>query len=164
MEAPDDGVAVICALRLGWAVSELRGRLRPGEKLVKITPLGGRLREEHGLPLGGERTALEQLIEAETVVCSLAKRLDLDVVVDESDESGTLASARLIELARALSRARQAGEGPEHKRQREMAWNQLADFLYRWDANMQDKRLPARAGARRDRLARSDTDCGGHRY
>ena len=74
---------VICALRLGWAVSELRGRFRPGDKLIAVQPQSGRLRAQHALPLGGERTVTEQLIQAEAVVSSLAGQLSLDFEAQE---------------------------------------------------------------------------------
>src|SRR6266571_4034342 len=141
--AVNDTVPVICALRLGWAVSELRGRLRPGEKLIKVTPLGGRLRADHALPLGGERTVTEQLIEAEAVVCSLANQLELDVDVSEltgqGRKSGTVASVRLVELAKALSRARDLPDGANTDQKGRQAWDDIADFLYLWDAKIQDK-------------------------
>jgi len=128
---------------LGWAVSELRGRLRPGETLISIAPLTGRLRDDHALPLGGERNVIEQLIEAEAVVCSLAGQLELDVDINEltvqAGKSGTLTSERLVELAKALSHARQLQDGPGVEQQREHAWEAIADFLYRWDARIQDK-------------------------
>jgi len=143
MPTPADAEPVICAIRLGWAVSELRGRLRPGAKLITIAPLTGHLRDDHALPLGGERTLVEQLIEAEAVVCSLAGQLGLDVDVNEltaqAEESGTLASRRLVELAKALSRAREQEDGPGVEQQRESAWEEIADFLYLWDAKIQDK-------------------------
>ncbi len=129
MAAPADADRVICALRLGWAVSELRGRLRPGEKLVSVQPQSGGLRADHALPLGGERTVVEQLIEAETVVCSLAQKLSLDVDLG----SGALASQRLVELSKDLSRARETKQGAD------TAWNELAGFLYSWDARIQDQ-------------------------
>src|SRR5207244_6331990 len=83
MPYPIDSFQVLSALRLGWAMSELRGRLRPGSKLIQVTPQSGPLRADHALPLGGERTVVEQLIEAEAVVSTLAQRLGLGVDVDQ---------------------------------------------------------------------------------
>lgn len=143
MATPVDAEPVICALRLGWAVSELRGRLRPGAKLIEVAPLGGHLRDDHALPLGGERTVVEQLIESEAVVCSLAAQLELDVDINEltsqAGKAGTLASQRLLELAKALSRSREDEDGPGVEQQRERAWDEMADFLYLWDAKIQDQ-------------------------
>jgi hypothetical protein len=127
---PADQSQVLCALRLGWAFSELRGRLRPGEKLVKIEPASGALRAEHALPLGGERTEPEQLIEAEAVVVALAERLQLDLKLSEltgQPKSKELTKARLEKLSKAL---RADGE---------QAWDETAKFLYAWDAKMQDE-------------------------
>jgi hypothetical protein len=70
-----DADDVLVALRLGWAVAELCGRLRPDKKLIAIEPLSTHLRDQHALPLGGERKELEQLIEAETVLAALAVQL-----------------------------------------------------------------------------------------
>jgi len=101
------------------------------------------LRADHALPLGGERTVVEQLIEADAVVCSLAAQLELDLDVnqlaDKAGEAGKLASERLVELAKKLSRAREPKDGPGVERERERAWDELADFLYRWDAKIQDR-------------------------
>lgn len=136
---PSDSDRVIGALRLGWAVSELRGRLRPGEKLVHIKQLDEPLRTGHTLPLGGERTQLEQLKEAEAVVCSLAAELKVDSNVDQfADADGTIskpASERLIDLAKALSRSRKP-EAPADAD--EESWKEMASFLYQWDAKIQD--------------------------
>jgi hypothetical protein len=123
---PADQSQVLCALRLGWAFSELRGRLRPGAKLVKIEPASGALRADHALPLGGERTEREQLIEAEAVVGALAQQLQLDLKLAEltgQPDTDHLTYARLQELSKA--------DG-EH------AWDDIAKFLYAWDATMQD--------------------------
>ncbi len=54
-----DADDVLVALRLGWAVAELRGRLRSGDKLIPIEPLSTHLRNQHALPLGSERKELE---------------------------------------------------------------------------------------------------------
>jgi hypothetical protein len=127
--APTDADRVLAALRLGWAVSELRGRLRPGEKLIEIKSLEG-VRTAHALPLGGERTPVEQLIEAEAVVCSLAGRLEVDSNVNEfRDADGSIsqaASERLVELSKGLSSGR-------------VDWDEMGGFLYQWDAKIQDE-------------------------
>lgn len=121
---------------------ELRGRLRPGDKLTVVEPLSTALRGEHALPLGGERTTLEQLIEAEEVVGSLATQLELNFDVSELSGRwggrGTSASTKLVELAKDLSRARLRADGPGVEEKRQLAWQTLAAFLYDWDARMQD--------------------------
>jgi hypothetical protein len=126
--APTDADRVLAALRLGWAVSELRGRLRPGDKLIAIKPLEG-VRTAHALPLGGERTSLEQLIEAEAVVCALAGRLEVDGdIKDFRDADGTtsqLASKRLVELSKGVTKG-------------QAQWEEMNNFLYQWDAEIQD--------------------------
>jgi hypothetical protein len=127
---PKDQSQVLCALRLGWAFSELRGRLRPGAKLVKIEPASGALRAEHALPLGGERTEPEQLIEAEAVVVALAEQLQLDLKLSEltgQPKTKELTQARLEKLSKAWH-----ADGAQ-------AWDDIAKFLYAWDAKMQDE-------------------------
>jgi hypothetical protein len=110
---PIDAVQVMAAMRLGWAMSELRGRLRPGSKLISVTPQTGQLRAEHALPLGGERSAMEQLIEVEAVVSALATQLNVELDVKE------------------LADAQPDGQS-------EKTWDELALHLYRWDAKIQD--------------------------
>jgi hypothetical protein len=137
--APSDADRVLHALRLGWAVSELRGRLRPGKTLVEVKQLEAGARTAQALPLGGERTPLEQLIEAEAVVCALAARLEVDSDINEfRDAEGTtsqMASKRLIELAKELARVRARKDAPGEQR----SWDEMANFLYQWDAKIQDQ-------------------------
>jgi hypothetical protein len=137
--APTDADRVLCALRLGWAVSELRGRLRPGNTLIEVKQLEEGARTAHALPLGGERTPVEQLIEAEAVVCALAARLEVDCdIKDFRDADGTTsqaASIRLVELAKELARVRARKDAPDEQR----SWDEMANFLYQWDAKIQDQ-------------------------
>jgi hypothetical protein len=137
---PIDSFQVMNAMRLGWAMSELRGRLRPGSKLISVMPQSGRVRAEHALPLGGERTVLEQLIEVEAVISSLTAQLEVDVdvnqLIDKDEKAGILTSQQLTVLSKALSHAQ--GEGGSEEQQAK-AWDELALFLYRWDATIQDQ-------------------------
>ena len=57
------------AVRAGWLMAELRGRLRPDGP-----PLGGPSldRVQHTLPLPSERSATEQIIQARRVLADLA--------------------------------------------------------------------------------------------
>ena len=84
-------------------------------------------RTAHALPLALERSPREQAIEAEVVAGELAKNLGVDAVVDDSSVH---ASIRVTELVEALVVA-SADERPG-------AWDALAEFLYRWDARIQD--------------------------
>ncbi len=83
VNASSDAERVLRALRLGWAMAELRGRLRPGHKLVHLDPFVPKLRSEHALPLTGERGELEQLIEVEVAVGALAEQRALDFDVNQ---------------------------------------------------------------------------------
>lgn len=134
MAAADAG-QVLCALRLGWAFAELRGRLRPGDRLVSIEPLSDGLRAQHALPLGGERRELEQLIETETVVGALAAELSLDIpstaLTGQAAAGQQPASQRLVDLAKTYRNAQGTARPP--------AWDDLAEFLWAWDARIQDE-------------------------
>jgi hypothetical protein len=140
---PSDADEVLKALRFGWALAELRGRLRPGKKLVAIEPLSQNLRTEHALPLGGERKELEQLIETERVVGALAVQLSLDfasnLLSGQGNAGATPTSQRLVDLAKALNRARAKVDGPAAEKERADRWDELAEFLWAWDARIQDE-------------------------
>jgi hypothetical protein len=131
-----DSSRVLCALRLGWAIAEVRGRLKQGPpaKAAEGAAMG---RDDHVLPLGRERSWLEQTIETESVAGALAETLGLDVTLDQltgGGEATTHASAQLKSLAKRLGRSRTAGDGDATK----SCWNEVAEFLYAWDANIQD--------------------------
>src|SRR6266540_3205994 len=73
MGGPSETDQVVEALRFGWAFAEVRGRMRMGDP----QHLTG-ARPDHALPLGDERSWLEQTIETEKVVQTLAEHLGLD--------------------------------------------------------------------------------------
>lgn len=117
------------AIRLGWTLAELRGRL--SERSTDAPATGTRV--DHALPLGNERTAHEQAIEAEAVVRGIAGRLEVDFdFKDPNDAKKTVkASDRLTGLALELADARD----PDDWNRR---WQEVTEFLYRWDARIQD--------------------------
>ncbi len=100
---PKDAGEVLSALRLGWAVAELRGRNRPGGPTGDIAPMPDRV--DHPLPLRIERGPTELRIESQGVVATLA----LELRVDASDDRPSFGKA-LDELAKLLdyTRARTA--------------------------------------------------------
>lgn len=132
---PSDATNVVTALRLGWALAEVRGRLRGDALGMREAPVKPP-REAHSLPLWPERSPLELLIESETVVEATATVLGVDV--DCSELTGQThaqgkASERLVDLAMTLNRTRRAGGDAT------AAWNELREFFYAWDAKIQDR-------------------------
>jgi hypothetical protein len=128
MPAPDDAREVICALRLGWYVAEVRGRNWPAGPRPPGTdfPRCG----EHSLPLRIERTTAEQRAEAETVLRKLAADLRADTVtVNGQQQSRT---ALIEQQARVLAAAE-----PETAAAA-AAWDALAASIYELDAHAQD--------------------------
>jgi len=93
-------------MRLGWAIAELRGRLYFGAADPGRIADPATVRADHSLPLSGERSPKEQLIETKEVVQALAKRANLELdggrMKDSRGHTATTpctAAARAIELA-----------------------------------------------------------------
>ncbi len=130
MAALADEERVVAATRLGWAIAEVRGRLRrgPPEHDQPVRP-------EHALPLGDERSWREQTIETEVVAAALASALAVDFPLEElSGQRGNgTAAAHLRGLASQLEHDRE--HAPVHVGTR---WDDLCEFLYDWDAKIQD--------------------------
>jgi hypothetical protein len=126
---PADSEGVRAAFRLGWAVSELRGRARP-DLFLHPEPdepaAFKRILDDHPLPLGSERKNREVRIETLTAAAGLSAALHLDV---------------LIGNAPALGRMRSVTEGLENTNdaQRRQLWPGVARAFYSWDAQLQDK-------------------------
>jgi hypothetical protein len=138
MPAPDDAREVVCALRLGWYVAEVRGRNWPTGPRPPGNELPGR--GEHSLPLRIERTAAEQRAAAEAVLCKLAADLQADTgTVDGKRQSRT---AVIEQQARVLAAAE-----PETAAAT-AAWDALSVSIYELDAQAQDT-----LSARSDMLA-----------
>ena len=135
-----DDSSVNTALRLGWAVGEARGRYRLGDdsRLAPVATLPSRM--DHALPLASERSTAEQRIEIEHVLVELSRQLDVDpanygtLPGQSAVVEGTPASVRLADLAGELAGARRNGTAAEIQ----TAWATLAEFLYGWDAHIQD--------------------------
>src|SRR3954470_19523496 len=118
---PASHVTVLTALRLGWAVAELRGRLWPRGPRTRSTPLP--LHPKDVLPLRSQRLGSASRQEAVASLLSLAKAL-------ETDDAGTLA----LEIADVLE-ALDAAEGSRA----DAVWSEVATFFLRWDAHIQDE-------------------------
>jgi hypothetical protein len=91
------------------------------------------------LPLGGERSWLEETIETESVLSGLAKEMTLDSPLRElsyhaTDGKASLASERLKELSLALAAAR----GKADQASEAQVWQETSEFFYAWDARIQD--------------------------
>jgi hypothetical protein len=125
VEKPADADAVGYALRLGWQIAELRGRfwrrVREGPPPVEFA---GALGKDNALPLEDERTPMERLFEAQTIVGSLAGQLAVDfedaslsghaelpTIAAPSGDGDAKASTRLLGLTRALAHTPAADGG-----------------------------------------------------
>jgi len=108
--APDDASEVLCALRLGWFLAEVRGRNKPGGQLGSDTHIPED--DDHALPLRIERTETELRIEAQKVVAQLAADLHVDTADDGTsftaavdDKTKLLDPVRAPKASAALHRA-----------------------------------------------------------
>ncbi len=100
MAAPDDAEHVLCALRLGWFLAEVRGRNRPGGQPGVSVSMPEN--DDHALPLRIERSATELRIEAQKVVAQLAVHLEVDASGDGTSFGVAIdAKARLLDPIRA---------------------------------------------------------------
>src|SRR5580658_4976079 len=95
----DDADHVLAALRLGWAVAEMRGRNRPDGPSGEVIGMPDRV--DHPLPLRIERGKTELRIEIQSVVAELAQQLLVDQAPD-----GTSFSAALGDQAKLLAHVR----------------------------------------------------------
>lgn len=124
--SPDDPEKVRSAFRLGWAIAELRGRYRPDFRVDEFSSEQASIaRTGHALPLSNERTPAEQRIEVSRLVDGLASALNLE-------SGGTAATTTMNGLKPVL---RTLERTPDDR----VAWDKLANGLYRWDADIQDK-------------------------
>lgn len=121
--------AVSDAVRAGWLMAELRGRLRPGGPSPEIPHLD---RADHMLPIPSERSPTEQVIETRRALAALA--VALGVTVSASSSPATSYSDQLEDESKALDAARGASDDAAMLK----AWNGVAELMYQWDAAFQD--------------------------
>lgn len=121
--------AVSDAVRAGWLMAELRGRLRSGAPSPETPRLD---RADHVLPLPSERTPTEQVIEIRRALAALAAALGVSVPPPSSGASSFL--DQLEDASKALDVARGASDEPATLK----AWNDVAELMYQWDAAFQD--------------------------
>src|SRR5580692_6945681 len=106
----DDASEVLSALRLGWSVAEMRGRIRPGGPPGDVGGMPDHI--DHPLPLRIERGPAELRIEVHSVVADLARRLHIEDSADGiglcaalADQVRLLVHVRAPEAAEALQKA-----------------------------------------------------------
>jgi hypothetical protein len=122
--SPSDLDDVRYAFRLGWAVAELRGRLRP-DRYGERDPIQTRVfrRNGHELPLTTERSPAE--IRREVVETVEVLRATVHLSDDDSKAPWERLKAAL-------------GEYEDNDADRESLWGSLAHRFYELDANIQD--------------------------
>jgi len=103
MTVPEDAGKVLMAIKLGWFISEVRGRNRPDAPPGAGTRLPGP--PGHALPLRVEQTPDELRIQAQKVLGAVAGRLDVDA---RGADQASYCQA-IDAQAEALARARAGG-------------------------------------------------------
>ncbi len=125
-----DSVDVSAALRLGWAVAEVRGRHWPDGPLRQGPPPPELPAEV--LPLRSQRCRLAARREAAGTLAALARELDLNGAHDV-----------VARLEAALPGFDDAGErlltGGASEAERLDAWSETTEFFLGWDARIQDE-------------------------
>jgi phospholipase C len=126
-------------IRFGWAIAELRGRVRVGNDDPAVPKTIHRSRKYHALPLSWERSGTEQRIELGDVVITLADELGLnpngahllDYQSNPASDKDIDAANRVVQLAQAV---------PADPRDALWArtWNAFTEALYKWDGYIQD--------------------------
>jgi hypothetical protein len=123
-ESPSDLGVVRYAFRLGWAVSELRGRYRP-DRFGQRDPGHGEVFARNGyeLPLASERSPAEIRLELVDTVEDLCQAVDL------TDEATKTVWAALKTSLEGFEK-----KGADHA----ALWSNLAHEIYKLDAHIQD--------------------------
>ncbi|HET8581833.1 MAG TPA: hypothetical protein VFL65_01170 [Jatrophihabitans sp.] len=130
-------IAVVRAVRLGWYVAEVRGRLwwrGPRPAAQPMPPDAGR-----PLPLRPQRSAAESRQQAFDALVCLSAALEVTTLPELDGPPQPPFPVRLRELITELDLV--AGEPAD---QQDRTWRPIAELLYAWDAAIQDQ-LTARA-------------------
>lgn len=132
---PPDG-DILAALCLGWAVAEFRGRYY---RLAHPTapahvPPNHATRTDNALPLGEERSVKERAIEIERITYALAGGMGLDVQCRPL--RSTPLPRRVSIFLPTLTETFVAKKSTRHDLA--TAWPLFTEFLYTWDATIQD--------------------------
>lgn len=107
MTVPEDAEKVLTAIRLGWAMAEVRGRNRPDAPPGAKATLPGPPTE--ALPLRVEQTSTELRIVAQSLLGVLARDLRLDQGKDHTNFPKAI-----DDRAKRLYEARKAAAGTDH--------------------------------------------------
>lgn len=126
-----DTSAVLDAIRLGWAMAEVRARYW----IALDTPftrsdLSSDAPDANFLPLGRERSDHELAIQTLSVVCGLAGTLGLDLDCSELSWQADAPGKATDQLSRLVH---------DVEASRNAAWPGFSTFLYAWDARIQDR-------------------------
>lgn len=129
-----DTADVLTAIRLGWAMAEVRARYWMAcgapDARPAAAPAGAGQTLRNFLPLGGERSGRELAIQARAMVAGLARTLNLDVDCSKLSWVANAAGNASDHLACLTRELEQSAEG---------AWPRFSEFLYAWDAQIQDQ-------------------------
>jgi hypothetical protein len=136
---PADSVAVRKALRLGWAIAELRGRYLLGAEHVGLLAPGAK-RRFHALPLAAERSEAEQKCETHVTLTGLAEDPDLGLGAANASpltpaDHGLSDGASVRDLLRALEYRMDHAQAPITA---DKSFDQFTEALWRWDSKIQD--------------------------
>lgn len=130
MAVPADATTVLKAVRLGWSVSEVRGRNRPGWNPERVPPAAAAPpTSDWGLdwlPLQNDLTEDQTREDAQALLAKLAIDLNMN---DGSNAAGSY-SSRLETQAVALAAA---GNDQDIKTE----WGKLAELIHEFDGYIQ---------------------------
>ncbi len=133
MAAPGDAGTVLKAVRLGWCISEVRGRNRPNWSPETVPAAQTAAAPDWGLgwlPLQNDLTEDQLCLEAQALLAKLASDLKVN---DEKNTAGSY-SSRLGTQAKALAAAVAAKDGEATNTE----WGVLAKLIRDFDWYVQE--------------------------
>jgi hypothetical protein len=137
MAVPEDAATVFTAMRLGWSLSEVRGRNRPGWNPDKVpAAAAAAAAPDWGLdwlPLQNDLTEDQTREEAQALLAKLAGDLNVN---DDADPAGSY-SSRLETQAAALATALNPPAGDPDQATVNAAWVVLAGLIHEFDGYVQ---------------------------
>ena len=133
MAVPEDAATVFMAMRLGWSLSEVRGRNRPGWNPEMVpAPAAAAAAPDWGLdwlPLQNDLTGDQTREEVQTLLAKLAGDLSVN---DDTNSAGSY-SSRLETQAAALA----AAEAGTDQAAINTEWANLAGLIHEFDGYVQ---------------------------
>jgi hypothetical protein len=138
MTVPDDAATVFTAMRLGWSLSEVRGRNRPGWNPEKVpaAAAAAAAAPDWGLdwlPLQNDLTEDQTREEAQALLAKLAADLNVN---DDNNPAGSY-SSRLETQAAALATALNPPAGDPDQATVNTEWGNLAGLIHEFDGYVQ---------------------------